>query len=388
MNKFLPVLLISLFHFLYAHAQSSEVHVGFSHKITSQTLGATIEVQVALPTGYNDSLAYPVIYLLDGQRFFLYGASLQSTYRQYHLTPEFIVVGITTPYPGRFGLFSSRSDQFIDFIKNELFTTINENYRVTDERLLFGWEYGGSLAFKVLTNETYLFDGYLMASPFPVRNQVDNMVGKNFKGRSLVFSVSPDEHAVNHGVNKLDSLLSTGNISGLEWTHLRLSDEVHRSTPYPTLYHGIKQYYNFYQELQIDNLDRFLEQGGLRYAYDYNEQRSLRYSFPKALSTWTKYTILRSAMRADDYTNFSQFSTALDLATLIPELSDNRIDDLANYLIKNSNFDGALICYKTLLEKHPESATLLNKIANIYEALGNTSEAQIYLRKAAAISEQ
>lgn len=381
------LLLLSTLWMVLIHAQVTDNQAGFNHFVNAQSLGDSLQIQVYLPAGYDPSNdTYPTLYLLDGQRFFLYGASLTATYQQYNLTPEFIVVGITTNYPKRFSYFSNRRDSFIAFLKTELLPLIEKTYSVSNERLLFGWEYGGSLAFHILHSDQELFDGYLLASPFPVISEVDLLTKRTFTNKSLYFSVSPDEFAVNHGVNKLDSLLSSGNINGLQWTYLKLSEEVHRSTPYPTLFHGVKQYFAYYPELQIDNLEKFLEQGSIDYALEYNQKRAQQYGFPPELSTWTKYTILRSAMRANEYHYFSQFSDTLKLDAFFRELSDSRIRDLADYLAKNSGFEQAIRFYKYLLEKYPESAILLTRIGNVLSAAGQENEAKVYLEKAAELS--
>lgn len=381
------LLVLSTFWMFVICAQVAENHVGFNHQIYAQSLGDSLQIQVYLPAGYDQSnKTFPTLYLLDGQRFFLYSASLIETYQQYDLTPEFIVVGITTNYPKRFGYFSNKRDLFIAFMKTELLPLIDETYKVSDERLLFGWEYGGSLAFHILHSDQGLFNGYLMASPFPVIDEVDQLAQVEFQDRSIYFSVSPDEFAVNHGVNKLDSLLSTGNIEGLNWSFSKLSEEVHRSTPYPTLYHGVKHYFGYYPELQIDNLNRFLEQGSIDYALAYNQKRAQQYGFPQELSTWTKYTIIRSAMRADAYDYFLQFSDALKLDDFFNKVYDSGIRDMADYLAKNGGYERALRFYKYLLEKYPDSAILNSKIGNALHASGREGEAKIYLDKAATLS--
>ncbi len=380
--------LMSMFWITFSHAQAFHNQVGFNHYINSQPLGDSVQIQVYLPSSYQESnKTYPTVYLLDGQRFFLYGASLIETYQQYDLTPEFIVVGVTTNYPKRFSYFSNKKLAFVEFMRTELLPMIEDNYNVSGERLLFGWEYGGSLTFHMLQTHPELFDGYLLASPFPIINEVDLLGEQTFTEKSLYFSVSPDEFSVNHGVNKLDSLLSTGNMNGLEWTFLKLSEEVHRSTPYPTLYHGIKRYFAYYPELQIDNLYQFLEQGAIDYAIEYTQKRSQQYGFPAELSTWTKYTIIRSAMRANEYNHFLRFSEALKLDDFFHELSDSRISDMADYLVSNKGFEQAIRFYKLLLEKYPESIILHTKTGEALKASGKASEAKVYLDKAAALSE-
>ena len=58
--------------------------------------------------------------------------------------------------------------------------------------------------------------------------------------------------------NFYSHLLSQKNIEGLKWTFLKLDAEKHRSTGYPTLYHGLRNYYKYYQEFEKLSLNTAL----------------------------------------------------------------------------------------------------------------------------------
>lgn len=279
---------------IYSFAQDnpSPNGVGVSHYIASTILSEQRQIQVHLPASYDDTdHTYPVLYILDGQRFFLYGVSLMTTFKQYELTPEFITVCITNSYPQRFSHFSDGSKKFMGFLKSELIPFVEEHYRTTDTRLLFGWEYAGGFAFNLITKEPSLFDGYLLASPFPIDSHLSALDSLSELKTSLFFSMIPHEFDVNRGVDHLDSLLTLRNKDGLTWKYLKLVNEEHRSTPYPTLYHGLRNYFQYYPEMQVDDLSTFVEAGGMDFAYRYAKERSVQFGFEPELSTWTKFTI-------------------------------------------------------------------------------------------------
>ena len=70
--------------------------VGVNLTINSKFLKENRKIQVYLPDGYSKSnKKYPVIYLLDGQRYFLYGVTLDRLLKHFRMTPDFIVVGIS-----------------------------------------------------------------------------------------------------------------------------------------------------------------------------------------------------------------------------------------------------------------------------------------------------
>ena len=74
------LLLQTLVFFSYqlaAQITSESNIVGSNIQIQSKVLNQEREIQVYLPDGYEESeKSFPVLYLLDGQRYFLHGVSL------------------------------------------------------------------------------------------------------------------------------------------------------------------------------------------------------------------------------------------------------------------------------------------------------------------------
>lgn len=366
-------------------AQTDNV-VGVNHEINSQILNESRQIQVFLPDGYEASEDdYPVLYLLDGQQYFNYGVSLGKNFQEFSLTPKFIIVGITTLSPQRYTYFDGEKGKFIDFMVNELLPFVDNNYRTNTDRMIFGWQYAGSLALHIMIDHPTLFNGYFIASPFPIGQKVNDLNKISSLDKTLYFGVSPDEYEVNKGTNKLDSLLSSQHIEGLTWSYLQFDMEEHRSTGFPTLYHSLRNYFKYYPQLQVDNMNKFLHLGGVKYAYDFFKKRAVLYGFDQEPTTWSKYTILRSAIRAEDYRQFQLFANELLNDDFIIEL-DGRAFDIASFYEKNKDHNKALYIYNILLEKHPDSEKLLTKMANAYSALGNTKEAKKYSKQAKAIS--
>ncbi|TJY35965.1 alpha/beta hydrolase-fold protein [Pontimicrobium aquaticum] len=378
MKKTILISIISCFFMLYTNAQNNVTNntVGTNHVIKSEVLNEDRKIQIYLPPNYKDSKeTYPVLYVLDGQRFFLYAVSLSQSFKQFQLTPEFIIVGINTDYPKRFQQLGDGKESFIEFIRTELRPYIDNTFRTNDETLFFGWEYGASLVFNTMLSHPTLFDAHIMASAFPIMDAIDKLYDVSTLPTNLYFSVSPDEYDVKHSAVKLDSLLSQKNINKLQWHHLKLDIEQHRSTGYPTLYHGLRNYFKYYQELQPNNLKKFINAGGLDYAYQYTKERAKRHGFSPELSLWSKFTIVRSAMRADNFYHFETLLNALNKQELIQGLmNDNRdyaISNFAAFYEKNNRYKEAIELYDLLLKKHPDSERLLSRKRDAMNALEN-----------------
>lgn len=357
------------------NAQSKVVEnvVGFNHHIVSKVLGEEREVQIYLPPSYGESdVEYPVVYVLDGQRFFLHVVSLSQSFQQFQLAPEFIIVGITNSYPDRFRHFGEDKENFKGFLMDELMPYVNQNFRTNDENLLFGWEFGGSFVFHMMMDQTIPFNAYLIASPYPIFDAIDDLDTSSNMETQLYFAVSPDEYDVRHSTEKLNDKLISNPVDGLEWKYFEFELEEHRSTGYPTLYHGLRDYFKYYQEFETNNLQKFIKAGGLGFALDHADKRAKKYGFSPELSLWSRFTIVRSAMRADDFNHFEALLHTLDKKAFINELIENRdyaVSQIAAFYEKNGRFKEAVELYDLLLDKYPESENLLAKKANAAQAL-------------------
>lgn len=376
MKKIVLITILTLLSNTYLTAQKNIANntVGTNHVIKSKVLNEERQIQIYLPPNYKDSKEnYPVLYVLDGQRFFLYAVSLSQSFEQFQLTPEFIVVGINTDYPKRFQDLGDGKETFIEFIQTELTPYLDTNFRTNGERLIFGWEFGGSLVFNMMLSNPTLFDAHIMASAYPIMDAIDDLQDVSALPTNLFFSTSPDEYDVKHSAVKLKSLLSQKNIDGLQWSFLPLDIEKHRTTGYPTLDHGLRNYYKNYQEFEVDNLQKFINAGGLDYAYEYTKERANRHGFSPELSLWSRFTIVRSAMRAEDFYHFETLLNELNKKVLINELIESSMDyalsHFAAFYEKNNYFKEAIELYDLLLKKYPDSDRLLKRKNDAINAL-------------------
>ena len=153
-------------------------------KITSSIVaGQQYELHILLPGGYaNSTKKYPVVYLMDSQWDF---PNVKSIYGQQYFDgfiPELIIVGVTwggvkpnpdslrardyTPSNEARLVQSGGADQFLDFMKKELFPFMEANYKVdNDSRTLMGCSLGGLFTLYTLFTHTDMFTGYTAASP-------------------------------------------------------------------------------------------------------------------------------------------------------------------------------------------------------------------------------
>lgn len=145
------------------------------------------ELYIKLPESYSKSnKQYPVLILTDSD----YSFPLVTSITRRLNVEEFIIVGISyskgdkptvsrtrdyTPiyspneprgHSKESRLASGKADDFIAFIKNDIFPFLEESYRINNSNKVFaGHSFGGLLACYMLVTTPDLFDYYLAGSP-------------------------------------------------------------------------------------------------------------------------------------------------------------------------------------------------------------------------------
>jgi hypothetical protein len=166
-------------------AQYQEVSIPGSQlrNIKSTIVGQEYTLHILLPGGYEkESKKYPVVYLMDSQWDFPLAKSIYGQQYFDGFIPEMIIVGVTwggiNPNPDSLRVRdytptndgrqkqSGGADQFLSFMKEELFPFIEKNYRADAEnRTLMGCSLGGLITLYALFTHTDMFSGYVAASP-------------------------------------------------------------------------------------------------------------------------------------------------------------------------------------------------------------------------------
>ncbi len=183
---FLPILIILTLPPVFCQSgdSSKPFVLGTIVQIPSVQLSETRQLNIYLPAGYNanDTVRYPVIYLLDGSadEDFISVAGLlhYNTFPWVNRVPASILVGICNTdrkkdftYPSTFEGNNKKypttghSEQFIAFIEKELQPFIDKKYKTNASRTLIGESLGGLLATEILVKHPWLFNKYVIISP-------------------------------------------------------------------------------------------------------------------------------------------------------------------------------------------------------------------------------
>lgn len=174
-------------------------------KITSSIVkGQEYELHILLPGGYkNSDKKYPVVYLMDSQWDFPLVKCIYGEHYYDGFIPELIIVGVTwggvnpnpdslrardyTPTNEKRLPQSGGADNFLSFMKDELFPFIESNYKADpSNRTLMGCSLGGLITLYAFLTHTDLFTGYAAASPaVGWDNQVLYKYEKDFATKKL-----------------------------------------------------------------------------------------------------------------------------------------------------------------------------------------------------------
>ncbi len=167
----------------FAKSKSAQpLVIGVTDKIVSKELSETRLLNIYLPDSYvkNDTLPYPVVYLLDGSanEDFLHIAGLVQFLTMIGAMPETIVVGIANVDRRRDFTFPTSVDEdkklvpvnggaakFISFVEQELKPYVEKNYKVSKKSTLIGQSLGGLMATQLLFAKPGLFSNYIIVSP-------------------------------------------------------------------------------------------------------------------------------------------------------------------------------------------------------------------------------
>ena len=382
MKRFIIVLLVSFISInSYAQNEGSEITIGVHHTIKSSILDQDRTIQVYTPDGYDESeQSYPVLYVLDGQEYFMLGIAYQEMLAFRDKTPKFIVVGINTDRQKRRVLFYEESDKFISFMETELIPYIDAAYRtkMEQERIYFGWEMGAGLGFEVLTDKNNLFSAFILASP---THSTDKRMGKVKllkndlvkSNKFILVSAAPEEHWITQDSTFLSIIQEPSNAE-YQWRSTVFDREDHYTTPLKTFHEGLSDYFSDYKPIRLRSLKAYDEYGGLDALRAYYKKRGERYDLPTDIHKETKHFLVYNAMSEDNYERFNFYIDEFD--DFLESVSrDFWLDRFASYYLQNANSEEALLIYENGIKRFPNSAVLHEGKGDVYLATNQRKKA-------------
>lgn len=364
-----------------------KISVGTNYIINSKVLEQDRNIQVYIPDGYeiNPQKPYPVLYVLDGQEYFLHGIAYQDMLRFRDKSPEFIIVGINTERQLRRTLFYKESDKFIAFLDTELIPFIDEEFRTQKEkeRIYFGWEMAAGLGLEILGEHKNLFSGFILASPTHKSARMEGLIKLTSDEQSsypfLLVSAAPEEHWIAN-----DTVFQSAIASSKSWRYTMLDREDHYTTPLKTIHEGLSDYFSDYKPIRLRSVQAYDDYGGLEALRVYYKKRGKRYNLPQDIHKETKHFLILNTIQEDNFKRFEVYMNEFE-NYIHSNSRDFWLNRYANFYIDHNEIEKALYLFDFGLEKFPESVLLLEGLGDFYKGQDKQEKARRYYKKALEI---
>lgn len=241
--------------------QDNKIIIGETVKIHSDILNEKRNILIYLPDNYTSSqMKYPVIYLLDGNYFFLPTSGIVEFLSKINKAPKMIVAAIVNT--NRFRDFSppksnlavpnssdnGRATRFLAFLKNELMPYMNKNYHTETYNIFIGHSLGGLFVIHTLLNEPKLFDAYIAISPALFWNggseltKTSKLFNPQISLKKYLYMTycQGDGSNIRSSTDKLVNILETKAPRDLKWKFAFMPNDRHNSTPLRSTYDGLE----------------------------------------------------------------------------------------------------------------------------------------------------
>ena len=327
-NMILAVALIIISVHMNTCAQIKKeqiIEIGETVTIKSKILNEDRKILVYLPAEYkNSSTRYPVLYTLDGNTYFMASLGIMKYHADFDNAPEMIIVAIPntnrqrdfTPTKTDYSPVSGGADNFLKFIKEELFPFIEKNYRTQPYKVFSGHSLGGLCVFYALLYEPDMFNAFIAVSSsiwyddkLLIKKAREVFQGTSKFKKSLYFSVEAGngEHVKTN--QEMAQLLENNTREDFQWKFKWMKDEGHVSLWVRSFYvgfefvspwnlpervtaGGLDAIIEHFNELKLDISEDMLRHFGYNYWRQDNYEQAIRVfklnveKFPKSEETY------------------------------------------------------------------------------------------------------
>ncbi|WP_350287379.1 alpha/beta hydrolase-fold protein [uncultured Croceitalea sp.] len=355
-----PLLLCIMCCFLnticIAQENSSPINIGINHTIKSSILNQDRTIQIYTPNGYSDSKQeYPVLYILDGQWYFLSGVAIQKALRTPGAIPDMIVVGINNSNPLRRTLFSDKNEKFTDFLINEVIHYIDSNYRTNKERLIFGWEAAAYYISELILEKSEFFNGAIITDGGYASEDLVNTFSSK-KDIYLFMANSRKDIYYIGSTEAFHEILKKNNPKNLIWKYDLFNDEVHETLAHLAIYKGLKYYYHNYDSLVFESIQHYIDSGGMDYLTAYFKERAKRFGGDDRIDNSTKNGLIWLAWNRNNFEYFNIFMTEFkDVLTTDRYASAYWQNRFGQFYLKHKDYQNAIKYFNEGLTEFPNS---------------------------------
>jgi len=371
MNRLITILIFFLsFNLLATELVDKKrvINVGTIHSVA---LDSNQSISIYLPENYEIGKdKFPVMYIIDGDKYFLHSIAYQKTLTWKSKSPSFIVVGINIEKNRRRELLGKKSQKFIDIFQNKIINYVDKNYRTNNKRMYFGWEKAGGFALDLLSKRPKLIDAYFLASSTHFTKKRINSVKSQLQSKTAIaeffyYTLGDVESWSLESHEKLSKVFTNTSKVGFEWKFDLSSSDDHYTTPLNTLNKGLTSYFNDYAPIRFYSIKEFEDFGGIYALKEHYQKRGEHYQISTNIHSETKHYLLNQAINEDNFSFFSMLVLEFDGFIEDQNYSTGFIMKIGQFYSDNEAIKEAIFLYKSELIKNPESQQVIDELFRI-----------------------
>jgi len=338
-----------------SQTKGAPISIGDNYTISSKVLKKDKEIQIYLPKSYTTSkVEYPVLYILDGQRFFTNGVAIQKSLRSPIALPEMIVVGVNSSQSTRRPLFGD-GDKYTSFVKEDVIQFVDSNFRTNNERIIFGWEAAAYYISEMILKEKGLFTGAIITDGGLASEKLVQEFNSDTEIYLYMSNSKRDIYYVK-STERFNKRLKKYNPENLRWKYELFNEEVHQSMPHLAMYKGLQYYYHNYDELVFESIPAYVKAGGIPYLKSFFKERASRFGGDGKIGDNTKNSLIWLARDHDNFKYFSffmeEFKDVLKTKRYANAYWQHR---LGQFYLKHKDYKNAVKFFEAGLSKYPNT---------------------------------
>lgn len=247
------------------YAQDEGIIIGNIVRMQSKFLEKEIQLSIHLPDDYNSSdERYPVLYTF--QTHFEQVSGAAKNLYDYGLIPKIIIVridnyeyGYLSPMPVEDDPNSGKADLFLRFFKENLYPFIDSKYRTHPYRIVFSNSWGAMFAAYAILTKPDIFNAAIASIPWITfdgenRYMINNVEEflTHHKYHNFLYMSMDNESVTLPDLDIFINVLKKIPKQGLEWEYHYWPEEDHTSTPYRSIFSGLRSIFKEWNQIPPD----------------------------------------------------------------------------------------------------------------------------------------
>jgi len=256
------ITLMVIFNKIISAQDPENIVIGKKLRMESNLLQKEIQLSIHVPDDSdNTDDRYAVLYTFQ-THFEQVSGAVKNLY-DYQLIPKIIVVridnyefGYLTPTKVTDTPNSGQADLFLQFFKEELFPLIDSNYRTHSYRIIFSNSWGAMFAAYSILAQPHIFNAAIASIPWIMYDQENRYMINNTEKflsanqyHNFLYITMDNESSVLPDLETFLNILKKIPKPGLEWEYHYWPEEDHTSTPYRSLYSGLRSLFKEWNQI-------------------------------------------------------------------------------------------------------------------------------------------